>query len=735
MAQTLPTVPVIPLPFAQNGDKNSIPASYIGSGGTASYNAGFPPECSIPISNGGVPPSRQDMNGVLNMATFPQYYLQQGGFYTFNDSVCSAIQGYPFGAILTYYDSSTRVVRQLRSLYPNNYANFITNPEVIGYWWEDVTPVSHTGRRYFDVFYTLGKVPPAGAVELNGQWLYKTDYAGFWDAAITYRDAGKLPVATIDQYNADMTAFGECAKFVIDETPGAERIRIPSIKSFIQAATGAGTTVGNIHSAGLPGINLNLSGTFGGNNYYPPTGVFTNFTPTSQSVRGTFGDGWHMGQITFSANASASGIYGASSTVQPQSVDLLLCMQVSEGTDYMSGGSVGYITSGEAEIIATSVVSGALVSYPTSAQARAIAEDVMSSGGGGGGSGGGVWSGGIVTGAATFLNTVTASGAFIASSGAIISGGLYIGNASAATQPWVSAQIISSVFPSGGVVSGGALPAVGGFTAAGRDMVVSSEGGGTMTIQGTYPTINFYRAFEVVVRDGKEVSLDPASAFIKVNPDDGGGDTSVTIGAGNFNEYVHAGGEFILTSSNTFIGNWFADESLTSGWAYMSANASNITIAHYADRSTGDTHQYTAALVFSDGQVIVSTTVNDNGSMLVRSGNVLLDTDISGAIISGGYMKQIVAVSDTVNTSVAIPVLAGGTSYIYTQPLTSLSIASVADTTLEDRLKFTLASGGSVDIPGSCGICPSGFTFEGGKSYLVAVTGGDVIAAEYQPGV
>lgn len=108
-----------------------------------------------------------------------------------------------------------------------------------------------------------------------------------------------------------------------------------------------------------------------------------------------------------------------------------------------------------------------------------------------------------------------------------------------------------------------------------------------------------------------------------------------------------------------------------------------------------------------------------------KAGEVALVSEL------GGYAT----VSDTTNTSVAIPVLSGGTSFIYASALTSLSIASVVNTPVEDRLKFTLASGGSVSIPASCDVCPSGFTFEGGKSYVMAVMGGMVIAAEYQPGV
>lgn len=102
---------------------------------------------------------------------------------------------------------------------------------------------------------------------------------------------------------------------------------------------------------------------------------------------------------------------------------------------------------------------------------------------------------------------------------------------------------------------------------------------------------------------------------------------------------------------------------------------------------------------------------------------------------SQGFLEPLHTAIDSMTTAVVLSDLAGGTSYIYTQPLTEFSVLSVVNTTVEDRIQFTLTSGGQVTFPASCGLCPSGFTFEGGKSYLVAVMGGNVIAAEYQPGV
>jgi len=109
---------------------------------------------------------------------------------------------------------------------------------------------------------------------------------------------------------------------------------------------------------------------------------------------------------------------------------------------------------------------------------------------------------------------------------------------------------------------------------------------------------------------------------------------------------------------------------------------------------------------------------------------------LSGHVTVNGApaATRIVTSTDTVTTSAAIPVLSGGVAYIYTQPLTSLSVANVANAPAEDYIRFTLASGGSVSIPASVAVLNSGLEFEGGKEYLIAFNGGMMVAAEVTPG-
>jgi len=70
-------------PFAGSGTKNTIPAtnSTPSASQAASWAAGFPPECSQPISAGGCPVPRNDMNGVLNQISQDYSFRQDGGVW------------------------------------------------------------------------------------------------------------------------------------------------------------------------------------------------------------------------------------------------------------------------------------------------------------------------------------------------------------------------------------------------------------------------------------------------------------------------------------------------------------------------------------------------------------------------------------------------------------------------------------------------------------------------------
>ncbi len=632
MASTLPPTPAIAYPFANLASaRNTIPPLSQTVSGGATLQQGFPPECSLPISGGGIPPSRLDMNGMAYIATFPQYFLEQGGFYTYDPNVASAIGGYPLGAILTYYDSANKVVRKLRSIVANNSANFITSPSVIGSAWEDVTPVVATGRKCFDVFYSLSSEAPFGALPLEGQVLNEADYPIFFARALELKAQNKIRVVTDSVYQNELAANGQVGAFVIRED--LRRIRLPIINGFIQALSSGGQ-IGTIHSAGLP----NITGTLPEVTHTPgpsATGAFRYTSKTAYNDDYDSENDHPVYSATFDANrgAAVSGIYGGANTVQPRSVELRLYIQVTEGN--ISGTSGGSIT--PADVI--SIVS----------------------------------SGGYITsnGASSITNSAISAGGFLASSGgwtAITSSG---------------ASIAAMTY------SGGALNLT--VSSSTRSAIYTVTDSGYTLLAGSSGLNGWYTSAEFQASD---------SAFI-VND----------VGDGN---------RAMLTLSGLHRA------------ALVESNGQSGRIAEVVASSNGaalyfESGGLTATVMAFSGGVLVN--VNDQGE---GTNQALLITP-SGAFVNNVPLVLVTSTSD--DPSALIDVLSGGTSLVYTQPLTSLTVASVANTTAEDRLQFTLASGGSVTIPASCGVCPSGFTFEGGKSYLAAVMGGNVVAAEYAPGV
>lgn len=89
----------IPLAFAASGDKNIIPES-TETTGLASWREGFPAITSTPFSEGGIAPKRADFNGIFNALSLAILWLQQGGFYAYDNAT-----DYEVGNIVVYSGS------------------------------------------------------------------------------------------------------------------------------------------------------------------------------------------------------------------------------------------------------------------------------------------------------------------------------------------------------------------------------------------------------------------------------------------------------------------------------------------------------------------------------------------------------------------------------------------------------------------------------------------------------
>lgn len=83
----LPIYPkIIPMPVAENGNKNDIPQT-TSALGFLSYNEGFQQINQIPVKAGGIAPKRNDFNGILNELSQHIFFLQNGGRYSWQDTL------------------------------------------------------------------------------------------------------------------------------------------------------------------------------------------------------------------------------------------------------------------------------------------------------------------------------------------------------------------------------------------------------------------------------------------------------------------------------------------------------------------------------------------------------------------------------------------------------------------------------------------------------------------------
>ncbi len=131
--------------------------------------------------------------------------------------------------------------------------------------------------------------------------------------------------------------------------------------------------------------------------------------------------------------------------------------------------------------------------------------------------------------------------------------------------------------------------------------------------------------------------------------------------------------------------------------------------------------QYIA--VHSDGIDILASDPGRNVNISCAAGIVTVN--------SRPVLTQLESATDTETTSASFDVLEGGTSYVYTQPLTNLDIASVTSD-CDATIKFTAgASLSGIGLPSSCYFTGES-AFTSGSHYLAAFNGADVVIIEQQ---
>lgn len=166
---TNPTL--ITTPFAENGDKNIIPESVGAEPQNATMQAGFPPTTQQKISEGGIPPERNDFNGILNLYGQHIVHLNKGLSYEFDQDFANKIGGYPLNARLML--SNGEIVQ-------STVANNVNNPNSDMTGWVNTSKNFETVESIADL--KTIKTPKDGSVVF-----VKSYFTGFDFGSGTYK--------------------------------------------------------------------------------------------------------------------------------------------------------------------------------------------------------------------------------------------------------------------------------------------------------------------------------------------------------------------------------------------------------------------------------------------------------------------------------------------------------------------------------------------------------------------
>lgn len=192
--------------FASSGQKTyPIPSGT--SFGNASLTAGFPPETSNPLLDGGVPPKRTDFNGILYWLSAFAMFQQSGGKFTFSTEI-----NYDVPSII-YYNGDLWWC--LRSNGPTN-GGIVTPGTNANYWQKFKEYISSPLDAYPIGAYYISSSPTSPATLFGGTWVQVKDRM-ILAVGDTYKSAGltggsattKLVVNNIPSHNHSCGTTGK----------------------------------------------------------------------------------------------------------------------------------------------------------------------------------------------------------------------------------------------------------------------------------------------------------------------------------------------------------------------------------------------------------------------------------------------------------------------------------------------------------------------------------------------
>lgn len=350
-------------------------ASQIGiTPGAASFTDGYPPLTRTAIGAGGIPPSGEDTNGILYMATAHLALVCSGQPYRWDSGQESAIGGYGLGAVVLNTAGD--------GFWLNTTDGNTTNPDAGGAGWVPAfnygeTAISTTGgtvtltllqsaKGVIAVTGTLSSnstlVFPAG---IQGDWILANDTTGGF--TMSAQVAGGTNVVSIPQAgpNAPTIVYSNGTDLYNANvsTAGLAPINSPHLTGTPTAPTAAATsnttqiaTTAQVHAAilaAIAGLAPLASPTFSGVPTVPTAAPGTNSLQAASTAfvqaavapgaRSLTGNGYTTlpGGVILQWGFISVGVFAPANIVFPIAFPSA-CFSVSANTNRNSSGSGGY---------------------------------------------------------------------------------------------------------------------------------------------------------------------------------------------------------------------------------------------------------------------------------------------------------------------------------------------------------------------------------------------------------
>ena len=251
--------------FATNGAKATIPNTTT-TAGRASLSQGFPTETSMPLAQGGVPPRREDFNGILYTLSSYAMFQQAGGKFTYDARV-----DYTPPAIIFYGSDLWWCVQA------NGASSLVVTPGTnTSYWIKLKDYLANPLAAYPVGAYYMSSDSTSPAVLFGGTWT---------------QIQNRFIYAAGSGYSVNSTGGSATKTLVTDNIP-----------SHIHSCGSAGS---HTHTRGT----MNITGTFrstdmGGRE--SATGAFTDAISSNPTKPGSGSAGWDT-TVTLDASRNWSG--------------------------------------------------------------------------------------------------------------------------------------------------------------------------------------------------------------------------------------------------------------------------------------------------------------------------------------------------------------------------------------------------------------------------------------------